>query len=136
MPLVTLRNYASDLKKIGCVMVFRGTIGDISKLKPTIEFMRSIMVTDLDCMKRGCDVLNLNVAIDPKRFAYYGIDKVPATLLETNVSFEPNCRETSYNKQSEIVFGDASLTSILRQMDKKDKNETIKQYIDKLEGRA
>lgn len=135
VPLATLRNYALDLVKIDGVMILRGTIGEIRKLKPTIDFFRDIMVVDPKCKTRGCEVLPLKAAVDPKRFRRYGITQVPAAVLEGNPSFEPNCEDAFfYDQQTEIVYGDASLNAMLRSLDPNQKDSDIQQFLAILEG--
>lgn len=114
VPLDTLRNYVDDLIRLDGVMVFKGSIGEISKLKPTIDYFRTIMVEDLDCQQRGCEVRHLKVAVDPKRFRQYGIEQVPAFVVESNPSFEPNCNQsTDYDAQTNVIYGDASIEAVL-----------------------
>lgn len=126
VPLETLRNYVDDLIRLDGIMVFRGIIGDIGKLKPTIDYFRKIMVEDLDCLQRGCEVRNLKIAVDPKRFRTYGIEQVPAFVVESSPSFEPNCNEqTQYDPRTNLVYGDASIASVLEQLAQQDNAKHI-----------
>ena len=136
MPLETLRNYVDDLVALDGIMVFRGTIGDISKLKPTIDFMRKVMVEDLDCMHRGCAVRDLKIAVNPKRFRHYQIQKVPAFVVETNPSFESNCNDkTPYLTQTQVIYGDASIASVLDELSRQGNNKEIATLQSKLRER-
>ena len=135
VPLTTLRNYAHDLVKIDGVMILQGTIGEINKLKPTIDFFRNVMVVDQGCTQRGCDVLPLKAAVDPKRFRRYGISQVPAAVIEGNPSFEPNCNDAFfYDQQTAVVYGDASIPALLRALDPNQKDSDIQHFLAILEG--
>lgn len=126
VPLDTLRNYVDDLLRLDGVMVFKGTIGEISKLKPTIDYFRTIMVEDLDCQQQGCEVRHLKIAVDPKRFRQYGIEQVPAFVVESNPSFEPNCNQaTDYDAKTNIIYGDASISSVLEELAKQDQGKHV-----------
>lgn len=136
VPLTTLRNYAHDLNRIGGVMVFKAPVEDATKLKPMMNLMRKIMAVEPGCLQRGCEMLPLNVAVDPARFRRYGVSEVPAAVIETNVSFEPNCNgERPYEKQSEIVYGDASIETMLQHLRKGNAKSTAVALLKKLEGK-
>lgn len=134
IPVETLRNYVNDLYRIDGIMVFRGMVGDESKMKPTIDFIRSILVENPSCTHSGCPVRKLKIAIDPARFAKHEIDQVPAGLIERSPSFEPNCNEgTKYQKVSETVVGDTSVEGMLQAMNPKGSNTVVKTLLAQLE---
>lgn len=134
MPLQTLRNYASDLYAIDGIMVFRGLIGDETKLKPTIDFIRSILVDDPSCMHAGCPTKHLKIAIDPARFREHHVHQVPTGIIEETPSFEPNCNEgITYSSLSKRVIGDISIQGMLQEMITTRNNGLINNLLNKLE---
>lgn len=134
IPVETLRNYVSDLYRLDGIMVFRGMVGEETKMKPTIDFIRSLLVENPSCTHSGCPVRKLKIAIDPARFAKHEIDQVPAGLIESSPSFEPNCNEASkYQKVSETVVGDVSVEGMLQAMDPNRTNTIVKSLLTKLE---
>lgn len=135
MPVETLRNYVRDLYLIDGIMVLKGMVGDETKIKPTLDFIRTLIVEDPTCTEAGCPVTQLKVAIDPARFVHYNIDQVPAGVIEYKPSFEPNCNEArKYDSRSEIVFGDASVQGILLAMNQKRPNPIIDKLLKQLEN--
>ena len=116
IPMTTLRNYASAASENNTVMVIKGMVGeDPSKLAPTLEFFRRILVEDPDCDKSGCPILNVKIAVDPGRFDYYQITQVPALVVESDSDFLPICQGGSqYRPVGRIVYGDATLTDLIK----------------------
>lgn len=134
IPVETLRNYVNDLYRVDGIMVLRGMVGDESKMKPTIDFIRRLLVENTACTHSGCPVRKLKIAIDPARFAKHEIEQVPAGLIERSPSFEPNCNEgTKYQKVSETVVGDVSVEGMLKALDPKGSSAVVKTLLAKLE---
>ena len=116
IPMSTLRNYASVARKHNTVMVIKGMVGsDPSKLAPTLEFFRKVLVEDLDCDTSGCPILNVKIAVDPGRFNFYNVHQVPALVVEAHSDFIPVCQGGSqYNPVGQVVYGDAALTDLIK----------------------
>ncbi|NQY62900.1 MAG: conjugal transfer protein TrbC [Alteromonadaceae bacterium] len=119
MPQSVLRTYARDLSKINGVMILRGFIGGISKMMPTKNWIRKLIVVNKNCDSVGCETINLNVAFDPDRFTQNGIDKVPALIYEKNMDLSAYCKKSDKNKAKFVVYGDASLKGMLLELNRK-----------------
>ena len=109
IPLQTLRNYAAGMTgqtAYAPVMVFRGFIGGAGKIGPTAQLIADIINVDSTCeMSSGqCDTWPVSVTVDPLKFRRFGIEKVPAIVLDRGEKKEPF-----------ILYGDVSLTYALNQ---------------------
>ena len=108
MPPQTLRNYVASMvpqEGYAPVMVFRGFVGGAGKIGPTVKLIGDIIKVDSDCdMTSGqCDTWPVSVTIDPMKFRQYGIEKVPAIVLDRGAKKDPL-----------ILYGDASLEYAIR----------------------
>lgn len=113
MPMDVLRNYARDLDKVGGVMIFKGTLGGIDSIQPTMDFMRSMLLENQNCDRPDCPVLQANVSIDPERFTHHGIDKVPALIFEKDMKIQAYCQAGDKSDKAEmVIYGDASLLGL------------------------
>jgi len=118
MPEITLRNYARDLEKVGGVMVMRGMIGGLRKTQPTMEFIAKILRKNPSCEGPRCVMRALDVVVDPVQFKYHGIARVPALIVEPNFDFQSYCEKgaTASGTSVPVVYGDASLRSLLERL--------------------
>jgi len=79
IPLNTLRAYAHDISEnnLPVTMILKGFVGGMTKMKPTVQFIKSIIQVDDDCQV-DCDTYNVDINIDPELFNGFNIKSVPA----------------------------------------------------------
>ena len=144
MPIHTLRNYARDLEKLGdpnIVMVMRGFVGGMKRVKPTLDFVREVITEDTGCdiHKTGCKAYRVNIKIDPLLFRRYGITRVTAAVYAPDVQItdstlsegmEGNVKTTDHY----ALHGDASLDYILDIFRKESGRRSIEPLLESLKG--
>ena len=135
VPLNTLRNYAAmiDQARAGeIIMVLRGFVGGMKKIRPTMEFIGEVLKKDPGCnlAKEKCDSYQVNVQIDPQLFQRYGIEEVPA------LAYLPISVDAAEGKQAEpiIISGDAGLDYLLERINQEAKNAELNTLIAALRG--
>ena len=98
----------------------RGFIGGAKYVKPTLTFVRDILLEDPACnpLKEKCKTFNTAVMIDPMLFEHYHISKVPAFVYaavsglkdpERSEGLESNITMHSFH----AVYGDVSFEYVL-----------------------
>lgn len=99
IPIDTLRAYAHDISEnsLPVKMILRGFIKGMRNIKPTIEFLRDIIMIDQDCSVK-CRAYDVGIEIDPELFSKYKIKSVPAFAHESG---------------SKILYGDANLAYLI-----------------------
>lgn len=134
MPLITLRQYAKDLSKVGGVMVVRGTVGGISKMVDTITLTRNILSVDPTCEGANCKMWGTEMLIDPMLYRVYDIKKVPALIYQPDMNISSYCDGLEkVNKASVVIYGDASVRALLERMNVIAPDEKIKNIMATLE---
>lgn len=135
VPLNTLRNYAAmiDRARAGqVIMVLRGFVGGMKKIRPTMEFIGDILKEDPSCdlAKEKCDSYQVNIQVDPQLFQRYGIGEVPA------LAYLPSNVDKAEGKQAEpvIIYGDAGLDYLLERINQEAKNADLNTLIAALRG--
>jgi hypothetical protein len=131
VPKVVWIEYAKMLDKAGepnIVMVLRGCIGGCKYIKPTIGFIKSIIIPDLatvsqdDILNGNVKQLNVQIWIDPLLFRTYHITRVPCfvyvkglQIKETGLSegWNPNIEQVTENTKS---LGDWNFDYHLKQL--------------------
>ena len=125
MPMSALRTYAADVAKLSdrrVQMVMRGFIGGMSRIIPTTNFVANVLKKDASCELVGdkqCDMLPVDLLIDPLLFQRYGIEHVPAFVYVKGFeSKAPGGSEgftANVGKGGEVlsISGDASLIYIV-----------------------
>jgi conjugal transfer pilus assembly protein TrbC len=124
MPLQTVRNYAASVDRLRdtrVVMVMRGFVGGMTKIRPTIDFVSSVLKEDLACRfsETECRMRQANLVVDPLLFRRYGIEKVPAVVFvrggeSTDAVLSEGDVKNTNTTDSYTVYGDASLEYILQ----------------------
>lgn len=133
IPVDTLRRYAVDLDRIhdgNVSMVMRGFVNGMKLFKPTMKFVRSINVKDVNCdpSVEKCETFNASINIDPLLFEKYGISSVPAIAYVKGVSLIDSTMSEGWGTNLEgspeayIVYGDVSLEYALKTIQDKTKN--------------
>ena len=118
VPIETLRNYAvqSDrAREDGIYMVLRGFVDGMEKVRPTLEFVRSIILEDKGCNGQDCSTYGIGVMIDPLLFERYDIENVPAIVYvhETNNRVGIDSKGPFY-----VVYGDIPLDEAAEYIDR------------------
>jgi type-F conjugative transfer system pilin assembly protein TrbC len=90
IPLQTIRNYVRDVAALAdpnILIVMRGFVNGMKKIKPTLEFIRKAVSVDPGCdfLRNKCEVHAAGIQIDPLIFRRYGADAVPAFVYARNV---------------------------------------------------
>ncbi|HBU51479.1 MAG: hypothetical protein CL602_01560 [Alteromonas sp.] len=135
MPLHVLRNYVSDVDRVGGVMIFRGTIGGIDSFMPTVEFLRKLLAVDPSCTAASCDMRMTNVSIDPQRFTHHGINRVPALIYEKDMKIQAYCKQGDSGPRAQtIAYGDASLAGLTNAIYQTNKEPALKSLLNTLRG--
>lgn len=120
VPLQTLRNYAKDLQKVNGLMVFRGMLGGMHSIAPTLNLIASILRVNPDCRGRGCAMRKTAVVIDPILFRQHAISKVPAAVFVEDMALQPYCErfeEVSVpQRPKHIVYGDVSVKGLAEEL--------------------
>ena len=102
IPVNTLRAYAHDISEnnLPVKMVLKGFVGGMTRIKPTVQFIKNIIQIDDDC-KFDCDTYNVDINIDPELFGSFNINSVPAF---TDLS------------GGKILFGDADISYLIEKL--------------------
>jgi type-F conjugative transfer system pilin assembly protein TrbC len=128
IPKETLRRYTSAAGALGdrnVRFVMRGFIDGARYVKPTLTFVRDLLLEDPGCdpLKSKCRTYNTAVIIDPMLFERYHITKVPAFVYATVSGLKDP--EKSEGLESNInirafhtVYGDVSFEYALQAFEK------------------
>jgi type-F conjugative transfer system pilin assembly protein TrbC len=144
MPMMTLRNYATDIARLqekNVRMILRGFIGSMQYFGPTRDFTLEVLVKDLDCLrddqqKYGCVGISAGIDIDPNLTRAFGIEMVPAVVYRKGSEVELQTDEDAQYPEDGfyVVYGDATLRESLREINRQAKQKSLDRLIDKLEG--
>lgn len=119
VPKETLRNYARDIDSLGqprMSIVMRGFVGGMTKVRPTLEFLRGVLFKEENCNSEKCDAYQAPILIDPMLFKRYGIEAVPAIVYAkgvTDLTDSEGVKEEVETKEHYILYGDAVLDGAL-----------------------
>ena len=128
IPTETLRRYTSAAGALGdrnVRFVMRGFIGGAKYIKPTLRFVKDLLLEDPGCdpLKSRCRTYNTAVIIDPMLFERYHITRVPAFVYATVSG--PKDPEKSEGLESNInirafhtVYGDVNFEYVLEAFEK------------------
>jgi type-F conjugative transfer system pilin assembly protein TrbC len=124
VPLPTLRHYVQVISSLGernIRIVMRGFVDGARFVKPTMAFLKEILVVDPECNlgPERCNTYGSQVIIDPPLFGRYHVEKVPAFVYVPSVSVADNQMSEGPESNSKIsdyylVYGDVSLEYALR----------------------
>ena len=137
IPLNTLRTYVRDLDMLNdpnFVVVLRGFVDGMEKIRPTLGFIESLLVKDSNCRLsdgKQCDVYQANIQIDPLAFRKFNIQQVPALAYVKSIG---NDAKPSDEPEAVVVYGDVSLNYALDQIYSETKNPQIKKAVQKIRG--
>jgi type-F conjugative transfer system pilin assembly protein TrbC len=128
IPTETLRRYTSAAGALGdrnVRFVMRGFIGGAKYIKPTLRFVRDLLLEDPNCdpLKNKCRTYNTAVIIDPMLFERYHVTKAPAFVYAAVSGLKDP--EKSEGLESNInirvfhtVYGDVSFEYVLEALEK------------------
>lgn len=137
VPLETLRTYAAAIhmtRDPNVVMVLRGMVGGMKYLRPTAEFVQSILLTDPGCPTSGktqCDAYGAGVLIDPLLFRRYAVTQVPTFVYARDVKLPagPSGSEGIPEKASVgahfAIAGDVSLGYAVETLNREAKSSSL-----------
>jgi len=121
VPKDTLRNYARDIDRLGqprMSIVMRGFVGGMTKVRPTLEFLRGVLFKNENCASDECEAYQAPIIIDPLLFRRYGIEAVPAIVYAKGVRIMDSTVSEGLGEGAEtgdyyILYGDAALEGAL-----------------------
>lgn len=121
MPKETLRNYVRDLDALGqprMSIVMSGFVGGMTKVRPTLEFLRGVLFKEENCNSEKCDAYQAPILIDPLIFRRYGIDAVPAIVYARGVkgvdsTVSEGVKEGAETGDYYVLYGDTALDGAL-----------------------
>ena len=128
IPTETLRRYTSAAGALGdrnVRFVMRGFIGGAKYMKPTLRFVKDLLLEDPGCdpLKSTCRTYDTAVIIDPMLFERYHITRVPAFVYATVSDLKDP--EKSEGLESNInirafhtVYGDVNFEYVLEAFEK------------------
>ena len=133
VPKAVWKGYAEDLDNLrdpNAVMVLRGCIGGCRYIKPTLEFIQSIVAPEGEEGKK----LFAQVWIDPYLFRFYGIREVPCVVFARGVhpiaeASEGTMRNLRGKPTWLMTCGDWALEYHLKELYKRTKAPSLKALI-------
>lgn len=139
VPQETLRTYASALDRIQdphIVMVLRGYVDGMRRIKSTQDFAMKMLLKNPGCFSSGleCEQFNVRLEIDPNLFRRYEINQVPAVvyLPSIRVSDESGGEGLEENADVDlhyVIYGDASMEFLLNQIQEKSKSRSLERIV-------
>ena len=139
MPLQTVRNYAASVARLGdprIVMVLRGFVDGMTRIQPTIRFVADALKRSPTCspVDNECEMLPINLVVDPLIYRRYAIERVPAVVFARGVRAENPGLSEGDNKNTEvtdsyIIYGDASLEYILQAIGRESGATSLKELL-------
>lgn len=124
VPKDTLRNYARDIDRLGqprMSIVMRGFVGGMTKVRPTLEFLRGVLFKNENCVSDECEAYQAPIIIDPLLFRRYGIEAVPAIVYAkgvTDLTISEKIKEGGEPGDYYMLYGDAALDGALELIDR------------------
>lgn len=143
VPRETLMAYIRDmdhLKEPNIILCLRGFVGGMRKVRPTLDFISSLVKKDPSCKSDRCEFYRANIDIDPLAFRYFDINRVPAVAFAENVNME-NVEQSigtpgnvKAKGRTNVIYGDMPLSYILTRMSAT--HPRLKKLVNKLERKG
>ncbi len=133
IPKNKMRQYARQLVKYpNTQMLMRGFIGGGKKMQPTLQYIKSVVVKNKDCIGVACKIFKTKINIDPVLFQRYKVTKVPTLVYVDELSGGSYCSEGN----AEVVnangvhkfIGLAPLNYMLSELADKSKIKKLKEF--------
>ncbi len=128
IPKETLRRYTSAAGALGepnVRFVMRGFIGGAKYVKPTLRFVKDLLLEDPGCdpLRSTCRTYDTAVIIDPALFEHYRITRVPAFVYATVSGLKDPAKSEGLESNITIrafhtVYGDVNLEYVLEAFEK------------------
>jgi len=128
VPTETLRRYTSAAGALGdrnVRFVMRGFVGGARYIKPTLRFVRDLLLEDPACdpLNSSCRTYNTAVIIDPMLFERYRITRVPAFVYATVSGLKVPEKSEGLEGNTNIggfhtIYGDVSFEYVLGAFEK------------------
>jgi len=139
IPVETIRNYIKTIDAVNdprICLVMRGFIGDVTDMKKTLTYIRSLLMKNPACNDMTCQVFKSEVLIDPMLFRLYDVKAVPSIVYAKNVFItDPEKSEGSLSNADGLkISGDISLQYALEKMAEKTESQTIKDILNQMKG--
>ncbi len=140
MPKETIVNYFKTLEKVNTDVTFilQGLVGnDISKLNPTLEYIRDLLVKDKNTsLENPENIYSFNIDINPKVIKKFNIAYTPAVIFISNYDKtlqEPQELKESINgERVYIAYGAVSADYALSEINKKAKSKGLEKLLAQL----
>lgn len=140
MPKETIVNYFKTLEKVNTDVTFvlQGLIGnDISKLNPTLEYIRDLLVKDKNTsLENPENIYFFNIDINPKVIKKFNITYTPAVIFISNYDKtlqEPQELKESINgERVYIAYGAISADYAFKEINKKAKSKGLEKLLAQL----
>lgn len=138
VPEEILRNYARDLDNLGeprISIIMRGFVGGMTKVRPTLEFLRGVLFKEENCNSEKCDAYQGPIRIDPVLFKRYGIEAVPAIVYAkgvTDLTASEGIKDGGEAVDYYVLYGDSALDGALELIDREVRVSSLKCLLWKL----
>ncbi|AWI34155.1 TrbC family F-type conjugative pilus assembly protein [Helicobacter apodemus] len=140
MPKETIINYFKTLEKVNTDVTFilQGLVGnDISKLNPTLEYIRDLLVKDKNTsLENPENIYSFNIDINPKVTQKFNITHTPAVIFISNYDKtlqEPQELKESINgERVYIAYGAVSADYAFKEINKKAKSKGLEKLLAQL----
>lgn len=143
VPQKTLMAYIRDMDHLNepnITLCLRGFVGGMRKVRPTLDFISSMVKKDPSCKSDHCEFYRANIDIDPLAFRYFEINRVPAVAFAENVNME-NVEQSigspgnvKTKGKTNVFYGDMPLSYILSRMSSN--HPKLKKLVKKLERKG
>jgi conjugal transfer pilus assembly protein TrbC len=137
--LSTLRSYAAMIDRAGdpnVVMVLRGFVGGMKRIKPTMDFIGNVLKKDPACdvTVEKCDGYNVSIQVDPLLFQRFRVEQVPTVVYGVGQPVDGESSEGQDFRQDFTISGDAGLDWLLEKINREAKSETLAGLIGSMRG--
>ncbi len=140
VPKDTLRNYArvlDELRQPRISMIMRGFVGGMTKVRPTLEFLRGLLFKDENCDSDKCEAYRAPVLIDPLLFRRYAIEAVPAIVYARGVRVMDSTVSEGIKEGAEagdyyVLYGDVALDGALEIIHREARSGSLDCFVWKL----
>lgn len=117
-------------------MVLRGFVGSMRHVLPTRRFVLDVLRKDLACdseVRGDCELLPVNLVIDPRLFRRHVVQEVPAVVYVQDVPTSANTGDDGVAPTGNVwrISGDASLGYLLARIQENVRSLSLEAIIEK-----
>lgn len=132
VPIETVRTYVRDLHLLNddnITIVMRGFIHSGTRIKPTMDYIKSLIAKDQGCKitnTHNCETYRANVNVDPLVFRKFGVQEVPAfvyvrgAIMQDDELSIGNGENLHPDATWKILYGDISMNYVLEKFSKEE----------------